>query len=65
MEHVSSSKEETHLAIAAIPVQCWETPYDSATGLRQGTIFPSLDLPFFVTAGGPKNSALKGGASHG
>lgn len=54
-----------HLAIAAIPMQCWETPYDSATCLRQGTIFPCLDLPFFVTADGPKNSGSKGGGIHG
>lgn len=39
------------LAIATVPMQPWETPYDSAKALRQGTIFPSLDLPFFVTGG--------------
>ncbi len=39
------------LAIATVPMQPWETPYDSAKGLKQGTIFPCLDLPFFVTGG--------------
>ena len=50
MEHAPSPKPSPHLAIASIPVQGWEPPYDSVTGLRQGTIFPGLVLPFFVTA---------------
>lgn len=40
------------LAIATVPMQPWETPYDSEKALKQGTIFPCLDLPFFVTGGG-------------
>lgn len=40
------------LAIATIPMQQWETPYEPKKGLQQGTIFPSLDLPFYVTGGG-------------
>ncbi len=43
-----------YLAIAAIPMQNWESPYSGACALRQGTIFPSLDLPFFLTADGTK-----------
>lgn len=39
------------LAIATVPVQPWETPYDPQKALKQGTIFPSLDLPFYVTGG--------------
>lgn len=39
------------LAIATVPIQPWEQPYDPATGLQHGTIFPCLDLPFFVTGG--------------
>ena len=39
------------LAIATIPMQPWETPYDAATALKQGTIFPCLDKPFYVTGG--------------
>ena len=39
------------LAIATGPMQPWETPYDAATALKQGTIFPCLDKPFYVTGG--------------
>lgn len=39
------------LAIATIPMQPWEEPYEACKGLKQGTIFPSLDLPFYVTGG--------------
>lgn len=40
------------LAIATIPMQPWETPYEPEKALKQGTIFPSLDLPFYITGGG-------------
>ena len=39
------------LVIATVPMQPWETPYDAATALKQGTIFPCLDKPFYVTGG--------------
>ena len=39
------------LALATVPMQPWETPYDAATALKQGTIFPCLDKPFYVTGG--------------
>ena len=39
------------LAIATVPMQPWETPYDAATALKQGTIFPCLDKPCYVTGG--------------
>lgn len=39
------------LAIATVPMQPWEQPYDCATALCHGTIFPCLDLPFYVTGG--------------
>lgn len=39
------------LAIATIPMQPWEEPYDLCKALKTGTIFPSLDLPFYVTGG--------------
>jgi len=42
------------LAIATVPPQPWITPYDLQTGLKNGTIFPNLYLPFF-----------KGGENHG
>ena len=40
------------LGIATVPRQPWETPYEPAKALKQGTIFPGLDLPFFITGGG-------------
>lgn len=45
------------VAMAMVPVQSWETPYDGEKGLSQGTIFPCLDLPFYVTE--------MGGGRHG
>jgi hypothetical protein len=38
--------KETPLAMAYVPFQSWENPYDSATALARGTIFPALDKPF-------------------
>lgn len=38
--------KETPVAMAYVPVQMWEKPYDTATALARGTIFPSLDKPF-------------------
>lgn len=29
-----------------VPMQTWEEPFELAKGLRAGTIFPSLRLPF-------------------
>lgn len=40
------------VAMAYVPMQPWEGLYDLETGLRRGTIFPSLDKPFL--GGGPK-----------
>lgn len=34
------------LAMAYVPWQQWETPFDMEEGFRVGTVFPSLDLPF-------------------
>ena len=39
------------LAMAYVPFQTWETPYELMEGLRQGTIFPSLDKPFLGSRG--------------
>lgn len=39
---------DTALAMAAVPVQSWETLYAPDVALRKGTIFPSLDLPFYA-----------------
>lgn len=39
------------LAIVTVPMQPWEEPYDACRALKTGTIFPCLDLPFYVTGG--------------
>lgn len=39
------------LAIATVPMQRWEEPYDPSAGLKAGTIFPALDKPFFLGGG--------------
>lgn len=39
------------LAIASVPVQQWEQPYNPGQALTHGTIFPSLDKPFYKTGG--------------
>lgn len=52
MNTSAENKNQTlPLAIATIPMQPWEMPYDPTKSLERGTIFPSLDKPFFVTGG--------------
>lgn len=34
------------LAMAFVPEQHFETPYEPALAFNRGTIFPALDLPF-------------------
>ena len=34
------------IAMAYVPMQPWEVPFDPAESLKSGTIFPSLFLPF-------------------
>ena len=46
-----NAQADLRIAIATVPEQPWETPYQFGQGLKQGTIFPSLDLPFYVTGG--------------
>ena len=36
------------LAMVQAPVQPWETLYDPEKSLREGTVFPSLDQPFYA-----------------
>lgn len=43
---VGAFPEETPIAMAYVPFQKWEKPYDMDTGLARGTVFPSLDKPF-------------------
>lgn len=54
-----TAAEATSLAIASVPMQPWETPYNQETALKQGTIFPALDMPFYVT------DEKKGGGARG
>ena len=43
---MSEFPAETPLAMAYVPFQKWEEPYDEQVAIERGTIFPSLDLPF-------------------
>ncbi|MBR1384475.1 MAG: spore coat associated protein CotJA [Ruminococcus sp.] len=38
--------EELPYAMAYVPFQQWQKPYDSDAALQRGTIFPALDKPF-------------------
>ena len=38
--------QSTPIAMAYVPYQFWEKPYDDETALCRGTVFPSLDKPF-------------------
>lgn len=51
----SASTPNPSLAIATIPPQSWEEPYAAGKALTQGTIFPCLDLPFYINGGGESN----------
>lgn len=37
------------LAIASVPVQSWNQIYDEDDAFKNGTIFPELNMPFYVT----------------
>ena len=50
--------ENMNLAIANIPIQQWEGLYDENTALLNGTIFPSLNLPFYA-AEYPMETSIK------
>ena len=39
----------SQLAIASIPIQQWNEVYDEEQAFANGTIFPELNKPFFVT----------------
>lgn len=43
-------RENEHLAIASVPVQSWDRVYEEGEALENGTVFPSLNKPFFATA---------------
>ena len=42
------------VAMAYVPWQKWQQPYDYEEGLNTGTIFPDLNLPFTGYQGGMK-----------
>ena len=46
------------LAMAYVPFQQWETPYEDDVALSRGTIFPCLDKPF-IGEEAVKNADLK------
>lgn len=50
--HGESSNWQT-IAIATVPCQKWSEPYDLAKALKEGTIFPELNKPFYM--GGDDN----------
>lgn len=56
--------KQISLAIASIPLQLWETPYDPPTALKNGTVFPSLNLQFYVNCKNSIDEILAGGDSH-
>lgn len=48
--------KQMNLAIVSVPKQRWNTVYDEEKALNKGTIFPDLDMPFYVTDQEPGNS---------
>ena len=40
------------LAMGYVPDQVWDEVYDEDKGFPRGTVFPSLDFPFFGAKGG-------------
>ena len=42
-------EKSMHLAIASVPVQTWKDMYEEDQAFSKGTVFPELDMPFFVT----------------
>lgn len=48
---VGKFPQNTPDAMAYVPYQQWEETYKENTALERGTIFPSLDLPFYGKEG--------------
>ena len=44
--NISPLPDNLVIAMAYVPFQKWEKPYDVMTALARATIFPSLDKPF-------------------
>lgn len=53
-QETSALPIETVPAMAYIPFQQWEIPYEAENGFNKGTIFPCLDKPFTGTGGNYK-----------
>ena len=63
MSHICCNKET--LAMASVPMQEWCEPYEWSTALKNGTIFPCLNLEFYkaehsgnLSATAPKSSTM-------
>lgn len=54
-ENSAGMTEATHetIAMATVPCQIWNNTYDLSIALKEGTIFPELNKPFFL--GGDSN----------
>lgn len=50
----SQTQQRMALAMAYVPWQKWQQPYDYEKSLMVGTIFPDLNLPFLGYQGGMK-----------
>ena len=48
LEETMIQKEYGAYAMASVPPQIWETSYAPDVALMKGTIFPSLDFPFYM-----------------
>ncbi len=47
MARMASAENGPSLAMAYIPNQTWTDLYDLCVGFQKGTVFQSLDLPFY------------------
>ncbi len=50
-ENTRNCPDNWAVAMAYVPIQQWETPYEAEEAFARGTVFPSLDLPFTGGAG--------------
>ncbi len=46
------------IAIATVPLQSWEQPWEPAKALKEGTVFPSLYKPFYIVEKMPSSQAM-------
>lgn len=55
MSNSCSCNDIPTLAMASVPKQEWCEPYDFCTALKEGTIFPCLNLTFYKAPQGDSN----------